>query len=401
MKRIFSAFVLLSALLANKLSAQTEIKFNQTTTWKATTEAAAKSGKLIFVDCYTSWCAPCKWMDKNVFTDTKVAAFFNRNFINAKIDMEKGEGVELRKKYSVQSFPTFLFINDKGEVIHRTASKMSAQEFLEEGQKAADPKKNLSFLSQKYSEGVRDLPFLLDYYLVLNKSDRANADKIAKNIVSEISVQQLNTEFGWNAIKTLARSESDKLGAYFMTNETAFNKWSKEEERDQLKDRLTINTMYGLMRGSNEQAFMDKLVYFKKSDKLDRKKQGVMLEAEYYLNTGRNDDYVKLTSAALKNELKNDADKLSFLSRKTSRGKGSADVAPVAVLQQGYLMAKRAVELEPEDYSIQSTFAYACLAVKNKPEALAAAKKSRILADAETSKIQKLAQELLDKVEAL
>jgi len=401
MKKIFITIMLLNVAIAFKASAQDEIKFNQTATWSDTKAKAAGEGKLIFVDCYTSWCAPCKWMDKNVFTDTKVAGFFNKNFINAKIDMEKGEGVELRKKYSIQSFPTFLFINDKGEVIHRTGSKMSVEEFLEEGKKAADPKKNLSFLSQKYSEGARDLPFLLDYYLVLNKSDRGNADKIAKGIVDGISAQQLNTEFGWKTIKALAKSESDKLGAHFMANQTAFNNWSKQEERDQLKDRLITNTMYGLMRGNNEQSFMDKLAHFKKSDKIDRKKQGVMLEAEYYLSAGRNDDYIKLTSAALNNELKNDAEKLSFLSRKTSRGKGGNDVGAPALLQQGYLMAKRAVELEPEDYSIQSTFAYACLAMKNKPEALAAAKKSRILADAETSKIQKLAQELLDKVEAL
>ncbi|MNL46074.1 hypothetical protein D3C87_1687580 [compost metagenome] len=70
-------------------------------------------------------------------------------------------------------------------------------------------------------------------------------------------------------------------------------------------------------------------------------------------------------------------------------------------MQQAYLMAKRAVELDPEEYSIQSTFAWICLGMKRKAEALAAAKKSRSLADAETSKIQKLAQELLDKVEAL
>lgn len=401
MKKIFSSLVLFNALLVAHVSAQSEIKFNQTTTWKETTEAAAKTGKLIFVDCYTSWCAPCKWMDKNVFTDGNVAEFYNRNFINAKIDMEKGEGVDLRKRYGVQSFPTFLFINAKGEVVHRTGSKMSVQEFLEEGKKAADPKKNLSFLSQKYSEGERSLPFLLDYYLVLNKSDRANADKIAKNIVTDIAPEQLKTEFGWKTIQALARSESDKLGAYFMSNQTAFNNWSKQEERDQLKDRLMSNTMYGLMRGNDEQTFMSKLDYFKKSDKTDRKKQGVMLEAEYYLDKGRYDDYIKITSSALKNELKNDAEKLSFLARKASRGKGNTEVAPLVILQQAYLMAKRAAELEPEDYSIQSTLAYACLAIKNKPEALVAAKKSRVLADAETSKIQKLAQELLDKVEAL
>ncbi|WP_316791616.1 thioredoxin family protein [Pedobacter frigoris] len=393
--------LILMILVAFKVNAQEGIKFNQTKTWKESTEAATKTGKLIFVDCYTDWCGPCKWMDQNAFTDAKVAAFYNENFINAKIDMEKGEGIELRKKYGVQSFPTFLFINGKGEVVHRTGSRMPIEEFLEEGRKAADPKKNLSYLNKRYEEGARDLPFLLDYYLVLNKSDRTNAEKIGRDIVSGISAAELGTELGWKVIKALAKNESDKLGAHFMANENAYNKWSTAEERDQLKDRLITYTIYGLMRGSSEQAFMDKLAYFKKSDKIDRRKQGVMLEADYYLGAGRTDDYVKLTSAALKNELKDEAEKLSFLARRASGGKSSNEQVSPAIMQQAYLMAKKAVELDPEEYSIQSTFGYVCLAMKKKEEGLKAAKKARVLADAETSKIQKLAQDLVDKVELL
>ena len=36
---------------------------------------AKKQNKIIFIDCYTSWCGPCKWMAKNVFTDKKVGDF--------------------------------------------------------------------------------------------------------------------------------------------------------------------------------------------------------------------------------------------------------------------------------------------------------------------------------------
>lgn len=398
MKPIFALLLLFVGLNSN---AQDEIKFNQTTTWNDTKAKAAKEGKLIFMDCYTSWCAPCKWMDKNVFNVADVANFYNQNFINVKIDMEKGEGIELRKQYAVQSFPTFLFINDKGEVIHRTASKMSVEEFLAEGKKAADPTKNLAYLSQKYEEGKRDLPFLLDYCLVLQKSDRNSADKIAKEITDAITAEQLNTEFGWKTIKALARTEKDKLGAHFMANEKAFDQWSTQVERDQLKDRLITSTMYGYINTKNEVAFMAQLPYFKNSDHIDRRKQGLMLEADFYLTLGKVKDYVKLTNSALKKDLKNDAEKLSFLARRAGMAKRGDEVVPAAIQKQAYLLAKRAVQVEPEEYSNQSTFAHICLAMKKKPEALAAAKKSRELADAETSKIQKLAQDLLDKVEAL
>ncbi|TCC96434.1 thioredoxin family protein [Pedobacter hiemivivus] len=396
MKNIFTFLFLFVAIGSY---AQEEIHFNSS--WSEAKEKAIQSKKLIFIDCYTSWCAPCKWMEKNIFIQPAVYKYYNDNFVNLKVDMEKGEGIEMRKKYNVQSFPTYLFVNTAGDVVHRTASKMEAEAFLAEAKRATDPKRNTAALKDKFDKGARDLPFLLDYYLALERADRNTANQISAEIVAKVTEPGLNTELGWKIIKALARTESDKLGAHFMANQQAYNSWSKLEDREQLKDRLITSAMYGLMRTGDEQVFMDKLAYFKKSDKIGRKKQGVMLEAEYYLEKGRTDDYVKLTTAALKNELKDDAEKLSFLARRASGGKIGNDQASPAILQQAYLMAKRAVVLDPEEYSIQSTFGYVCLAMKKKPEALTAAKKSRELANAETSKIQKLAQELLDKVEAL
>ena len=58
-------------------------------------EAAKKSGKLIFVDAYTTWCGPCKWMAANKFTNDTIAEFYNKNFISLKMDMEKGDGKEM------------------------------------------------------------------------------------------------------------------------------------------------------------------------------------------------------------------------------------------------------------------------------------------------------------------
>lgn len=57
--------------------------------WKKILNKASKDEKLIFIDCYTTWCGPCKLMAKNVFTDSEVGHFFNEHFINVKLDMEK------------------------------------------------------------------------------------------------------------------------------------------------------------------------------------------------------------------------------------------------------------------------------------------------------------------------
>ncbi|WP_342328783.1 thioredoxin family protein [Pedobacter sp. FW305-3-2-15-E-R2A2] len=388
---------ILLLLIGGSIKAQEGIKFNQTSNWKETTEKAAAENKLIFIDCYTSWCGPCKWMDQNVFVDPSVGAFFNKNFINAKIDMEKGEGIALAKKYNVRSFPTFLFVNDKGEVIHRTASRMPVAEFLEEGKMASDPGRNFSSMKKKYESGQRDLAFVLDYYLTLQKSERGTADNIGKDIVAKITAEELNSALGWKAVKALARSETDRLGAYFMANQARFAAWSSVAEREELTDRLISSSMYGYIYAKDEPAFMKKLAFFNTSDKADRRKQGAMLEADFYLEQNRTADYKKVTDAALKGILKTDAEKLSFLARRADYKAASNP----EILEQAYLLAKRSVALAPEEYSIQSTFAKVCLSLKKKEEGLKAAKKSRLLADAETSKIQKLSQELLDKIELL
>jgi thiol:disulfide interchange protein len=82
-------------------------------------EALAKSraeGKPIFVDAYTDWCGPCKWMSANIFTKPEVGAYFNSNFINVKLDMEKGEGPTFARNYKVMAYPTLLFMDSVGNV---------------------------------------------------------------------------------------------------------------------------------------------------------------------------------------------------------------------------------------------------------------------------------------------
>src|ERR1035437_6827779 len=65
---------------------------------------AKKEHKLVFIDGYTTWCGPCKRMAKNIFPNDTVALFYNSHFICAEFDMEKGEGIELAKKYEVKCY---------------------------------------------------------------------------------------------------------------------------------------------------------------------------------------------------------------------------------------------------------------------------------------------------------
>lgn len=133
------------------------------TDWKTTLEKATVENKLIFMDAYTTWCGPCKMLDKQTFNQPEVGEFFNENYINLKMDMEKGEGIALAANYMIQAYPTLLFINGAGEVVHRAVGFHKPEELVALGQLALNPEQRLQTLDRRYQNGDRDPDFLFSY----------------------------------------------------------------------------------------------------------------------------------------------------------------------------------------------------------------------------------------------
>lgn len=109
--------------------------------WQAALDKAKKENKLIFLDAYTSWCRPCIQMAKDVFTLDKVADFYNGNFVNVTMDMEKGDGPAVNKKYQITAYPAFVFIDGDGNLVHRDGGFQEAKEFINVGKAAVKAKK--------------------------------------------------------------------------------------------------------------------------------------------------------------------------------------------------------------------------------------------------------------------
>ncbi|ASW72961.1 thiol:disulfide interchange protein [Chryseobacterium piperi] len=148
-----------SSILIGALVFGQGIKFEDTS-FASVVAKAKKENKLIFIDAYASWCGPCKLMVKNIFPLKNVGDYYNSHFINAKIDMEKGEGIDLAKKYNVKAFPTYLFINANGEEVHRTLGYVEESDFIQFAKDAEDPNKRLTALKQNFENGEKDPEFL-------------------------------------------------------------------------------------------------------------------------------------------------------------------------------------------------------------------------------------------------
>lgn len=189
MKGIFLALCLFTT--QSYLYAQNGIKF-QKTEWSNVLQKAQEENKLIFMDAYTTWCAPCKLMVKDVFPDKKVADFYNQNFVNYTIDMEKGEGPDLAKKYKVTQYPTLLFIAADGTIVHRAAGFHDPEQFVALGIDALDPSKQLASLERRFANGERDPEFLKSYTVLRAASYDGSHVPVAEAYLR--SQKELDTE---------------------------------------------------------------------------------------------------------------------------------------------------------------------------------------------------------------
>lgn len=134
------------------LGQKTGINFSSDSSLSIVLKKALSNNKLVFVDCYATWCGPCKEMDSEVYPDVEVGEFFNKNFISVKFDMEKPEGLKIRKKYNIQAYPTLIFLNGKGEQIHYAVGFFESKTFINIGQIALN--KHLKIITNSVIKGT-------------------------------------------------------------------------------------------------------------------------------------------------------------------------------------------------------------------------------------------------------
>jgi len=159
---------------------------------------ADSSKRLVFVDCYTEWCGPCKGMAAYVFTNDTVADFFNSHFINVKMDMEKGEGVAMVNKYKVGAFPTYLLLDASGNVVYKFVGGMTADTFLTTIKQGMDPQNRVARMNSEYKKGNRSKAFLREYVkLKIEMKEIESGQKIANDYFTLLTPKERAKPENW------------------------------------------------------------------------------------------------------------------------------------------------------------------------------------------------------------
>lgn len=192
MKKI--SFLLFSILCSLSLLAQENVgvNFNEGKTFAELLQMAKEQNKPLFIDCYTEWCGPCKMMARQEFPKREAGDYFNSKFVCGTFDMEKGEGLELRKRYDVNVYPTFLMIKNDGELINRSAGACEIGRFIGIIEKAMSTENPLKAMEKRFKDGERDEAFVKEYIALLDKNYLRNEKKdVVVTVLSSHTPQEV------------------------------------------------------------------------------------------------------------------------------------------------------------------------------------------------------------------
>ncbi|GEQ85362.1 thioredoxin [Patiriisocius marinistellae] len=144
-----------NTVLIMLLCIATSVSAQKGVNWLSMNDALAiqaQDPKPIFIDMYTSWCGPCKMLDRNTFSNEDVINYMNEHYYAVKFNAEGDEKVtymgnnfgnprydpakakrrntqhDFAKHMSIRAYPTVVFLNEKGELLTAVKSYRTPQQ---------------------------------------------------------------------------------------------------------------------------------------------------------------------------------------------------------------------------------------------------------------------------------
>ena len=203
-------FIVLFAFLGLGAFGQEEgVKFLDNVAWEEVMKQAKEQDKLIFVDCYTSWCGPCKMLMSDVFPLKEVGEYMNPRFVSVKYDVEKGEGVKFKERYAgeVVSYPTLLVIDAEGNLVHKLVGYRPSSYLPDLIQRGLDGD-NIYTKRKMYDQHKGERAFIKSYLWALwNANEFEEYKKVGREYLSRYPLDSLLTKDMWNMLSRVVVSD--------------------------------------------------------------------------------------------------------------------------------------------------------------------------------------------------
>ncbi|MEI6683786.1 MAG: thioredoxin family protein [Bacteroidota bacterium] len=304
---------------------------------------AKSQNKMIFVDAYTSWCGPCKWMAANMFTKDSVADYYNKTFICAHFDMEKGEGPELARTFQVMAYPTLLFINANGELVHkRVGAAQQVQDYIRMGTDALTPGEGFVACLKKFQDGNRDPDFMLKYFDRLQGAYMPIDEPLALYFSTQKETDLLKRS-NWHIIYLYLSDIGSKEFTFLLAHRKEYAKAYTPDSVDAKIYSICFQSLVGLARGRtfSETALNEMKQKIRATGYEGGEKAIFDAQLQIYLMRGDQQQYFDLVTADLEKYYGDDQGKLTLMA--SNFAKMTTDKK---YLEKGVEWAKKAIAIK-------------------------------------------------------
>lgn len=220
MKRIFSIVLFIPLFVY----AQEGIRFEEGLSWNQVLQKAKAENKFIFVDCYATWCGPCKYMDRETYPNNEVGKFFNEKFVSVKIQMDTSatdndftkrwynDANMIMQEYKVKAFPTFLFFSSNGQIVHKDVGAFGPEHLITVGADALNPNRQYYTALFKYQRNELDTAYMKNLARKIKavESDPQLAYKIANDFLNRLKFDELFTKDNIQFMFQFTNNSKDK-----------------------------------------------------------------------------------------------------------------------------------------------------------------------------------------------
>jgi len=249
----FLLLAIVGLLLSARVVAQEKgVHFEHALSWTEVKAKAKAENKYIFLDCFTTWCGPCRYMRTTIFPQEEIGNFFNDKFVSAEVQLDTtaadndhvkswyADAHAIMTQYGIKAFPTYLVFAPDGRVLHRIVGSSTAKLFIEEVQESFDSTKQYYTKLAQFENGRRDSGFLRRFAIQASDAyDLTLGKKVAKAYLAGQS--NLFTPTALDLIYMYTTHSTDEYFNFLAKNTNKINQVSGAGKAEQKIRSIFLN----------------------------------------------------------------------------------------------------------------------------------------------------------------
>ena len=198
--------------------------------WKELIKKSESSGIPVFLDIYATWCGPCKYLDREVYTDSTVAEVYNKLFLNARIDGESEFGRQLVQRYELHAYPTMYFIDSNEKILSSIVGVREAGPLAETGKVISENIQKIAEYEKKFATNSLSPEELIKYQSILvSIGQTEKASTLASSILQSLSDDKILEPEFTSIIYSSTTDLDGRIFSIFKDDRAkAFEVWGKD-----------------------------------------------------------------------------------------------------------------------------------------------------------------------------